>query len=120
METKTVSARVPVKFANELKNWTSANGKTVSEHLVDVFATLDNETFLPKTNEVEVEEETQGILLSLGGGGAIALLTYKGIMALLNEKYPTLSNEDTKLYAIAGASAVGLLGGIGIHKLINN
>ena len=119
MAKTTISARVPVQFKNDFSNWCKSNGTTVSEHLQRVFENVDTNTFLPKSESVVVDKETRGTLLSLGGGSAIAILVYKGIVALLTDKYPLMEIEQVKLLAVSGAATTGLLGGIGLHKLLN-
>lgn len=119
MVTKTISARVPVKFHEEFTNWAKANDTTVSAQMQRMFEVVSTDTFFPDVDSVKVDKETRGTLLSLGGGSTVALLVYKGLIALLTDKYPLKDPNELKMYAIAGASTVGLLSGIGIHKLMN-
>ena len=118
MSKTTISARVPVQFKTDFNNWCKANNTTISEHLQSVFENVDTKTYLPKADAVNVEPDVKKTLMSLGGGSMIAYFVYKGIVTMLTDKYPMIEKEDIKLYAISGAATVGLLGGIGINKLM--
>ncbi len=119
MPKTTISARVPVQFKTDFNNWCKANDTTISEHLQSVFENVDTKTYVPKADAVNVDGEMKHTLVALGGGTMIAYFVYKGIVRMLTDKYPMIEKEDIKLYALAGATTVGLLGGIGVNKLIN-
>lgn len=119
MEKAVISARVPVKLKTDLTNYCKGNGTTVSEYIQSMFENVDRDTFLRKADATVVDNETRGTLLALGGGSAIAILVYKGVMALLTDKYPLMDETEAKALSVGAAGVVGILGGIGIHKLIN-
>lgn len=118
METKTISARVPLKFANEFSDWAKANNSTVSAEIQKMFEKVDQKNYLMKTDSTFIDESTKDFLLTLAGGSTIAILVYKAIATILADKYPMMDSDEIKAYAIAGAAASGLLGGIGINKLL--
>ena len=118
MEKAVISARVPVKFKEDFVNWAKANNTTVSEHIQNLFENVDGD-FIPKADSVKIDNSLRDMLLAVGGGSAIAVLVYKAIVAILTDKYPLMSKDDIEMYAIGGAVFSGILGGIGVNKLIN-
>lgn len=113
LNTKVISARVPIEFANNLTDYCSRQGITISKYLQDGFSSTpaDGANF----DKISVPDDTIEFLTSVAGGGACAVLGYKGIKWALEGKY----DEDTvNMLAFVGAAAVGLLSALGIKKLL--
>lgn len=115
----TISARVPVIFASDFKAWAKANNTTVSEQMQRIFTDVDTTTFLPKAEQVKIPTEDKHILTTVLGGGAMGLLIYKAISAILTENYPTMNIDKHKMISMGGATAGAILSGLGLHKLLN-
>ena len=115
----TISARVPVAFANDFKAWAKVNNTTVSEQMQRIFTDVDTNTFLPKVEQINIDDEDKHLLTSVLGGGAMGLLIYKAISAILTEYYPTMDLDKHKMISMGGAAAGAILSGIGLHKIMN-
>jgi len=115
VKTKTLSARVPAALADEFGNWCKAHNTTVSEQIQSLF----NRVKMPADKDmIVVDKQTNDWLFTLAGGSAVAVLVYKAIVSVLTDKYPMMSIEDIKLYALGGAVMTGILGGVGINQLL--
>lgn len=113
METKVISARVPVEFANNLTDYCSRQGISVSKYLQDGFSSTPSQG--ANFDKISVPDDTAEFLASITGGGVCAVLGYKGIKWALKDKYDA---ETIDMLAFVGAAAIGLLSALGIKKAL--
>lgn len=111
--TKVISARVPVEFANNLTDYCNRQGISVSKYLQDGFSSTPSEG--ANFDKIDVPDDTVSFLTSVAGGGAAAVLSYKGIKWALEDKY---DKQTVEFCSWIGAVAVGLLSAYGIKKLL--
>jgi len=113
VNTKVISARVPIKFADELQSFCSKQGISVSQYLQNGFT--NNPADGANFDKIEVDLDLEKVLLSAAGGGALGILTYKGAKYALKNR---VSDDDLDLYAGIAGVVVGLLSVWGIAKLM--
>lgn len=113
METKVISARVPLEFANNLQDYCNRQGITISKYLQDGFSSTPSDG--AQFGKIDVPADTKETLLATGGGSAIGILTYKGAKYALKGK---VDDEELEIYSAIAGVAVGLLSAWGISKLI--
>lgn len=116
LNTKVISARVPIKFADELTAYCNSKGISVSQYIQEGFSTnpADGANF----DKIEVDIDLKKTLLSAAGGGTLGLLTYKGTKWALKNHSQITDDDDIELYSGIAGVVVGLLAVWGIAKLM--
>lgn len=115
LNTKVISARVPIKFADELTAYCNSKGISVSRYLQEGFS--NNPADGVNFDKIEVDIDLKKTLLAAAGGGALGILTYKGAKWALKNHSQITDNDDIDLYAGIAGVVVGLLSVWGIAKL---
>lgn len=111
MESKVISARVPLDVALAFEKACKQRGTSKSKYLTEIMSTPNYE--VRKLNKGGQIDTTYGLpegvseILSGAGGLLVGTLVFKSIKLGLQGK-PQYSEEDINLYAILGAVAVGL------------
>lgn len=111
METKVLSVRVPVQFANDLQSYCKRSNTTVSEYMQKGFTTVG----MTQLDEISIPNDTQNTLLGLTGGSAIGILAYKGVKGALGNKY---TEEQVEVYSTLAGICAGIISMVGIVKLM--
>lgn len=111
METKVLSVRVPVKFATDLQGYCKRSNITVSEYMQKGFTTVG----MTQLDDISINTEVEDMILSVTGGSAVGILTYKGVKGALSDKY---TDEQKEMYATIAGIATGLMSMVGIAKFI--
>jgi len=112
MKTKVISTRVPEAFAKELSAYCRHNGMTISEYMQQGFSKVG----MTELGEIKIESDTKEMLVSLGVGSMIGILSYKGVYGVLTQKGYT--KEQAEFFALLSAITCSLLSGYGVNKLM--
>lgn len=115
LNTKVISARVPIKFADELTAYCSNKGISVSRYLQEGFS--NNPADGVNFDKIEVDMDLKKTLLAAAGGGAVGLLSYKGVKWAL-KNHSQVDEDDIDLYAGLAGVVIGLLSVYGLAKLM--
>lgn len=114
VNTKVISARVPIKFADELTTYCNNKGISVSRYLQEGFS--QNPSDGVNFDKIEVQDvDLKKTLVAAAGGGALGILGYKGVKYALKDRVP---EEDIDLYAGIAGVVIGLLSVWGIAKIM--
>lgn len=116
METKVISARVPLDIANMFENACKQKGITKSKYLGEILTTpLPVTATMAAGGETDIPDEVNQFI-SLVGGAGIGLLVYKLMQAGLPDERFSKAEKDA--YSAVLAIAAGFISGYGINKLI--
>jgi hypothetical protein len=118
IETKTISARVPVAMHNEIKNYCDVKGISVSDLLRTNYGKADNPGMF---DAPDPDANTAKYLISVAGGGLAGVLVYKGVKGILTQK-GYFKDDDVKMemVSIAAAVAACLIAGYSLMKAMKS
>lgn len=71
---------------------------------------------MTELGEIRMESDTKEMLLSLGVGSTVGILSYKGVYGVLTKKGYT--KEKAEFFALLSAITCSLLSGYGVNKLM--
>lgn len=119
MESKVISARVPIDVAEMFEKSRKIKGLTKSKYMVELMSTPSLPTYKVGGQILSTEEMPDELseVLSAVGGIAIGTMIYKLLIVYLPKDRFTA--EEIKGYAMIGGVACGLASAYGINKMIN-
>lgn len=117
METKVISARVPVDVAKMFENACKQRGLSKSKYLGEIITTplpVATST-MAAGGEIEIPDDVADAIAVVGGAG-VGLLVYKALKTSLpDDKFTSAEKE---IYSSILAIGAAFLSGYGIHKLV--
>ena len=117
VSTKVLSARVTPDVYGAWQSMAKSKNMSVSECLRDAVTVVDKRSVLKAQDGIEVPDDLNRVLASIGGGGVTSILLYKGIRVTL-EKNTTLNNDEIEAVSFILAMAGGLIVGTGLYKAL--
>jgi hypothetical protein len=115
-KTKVLSTRVTPDVFDAIHRMAKTNKMSVSDYLGNVATSRLPAVPVNAVDKVEVPEELTTTLKAFGGGFVLGAVTYKILKANLPKDRYTKAQID--MYSFIGAFSVGILGAIGIAKMI--
>ena len=107
-----MSVRVPSVFAKELASHCKHSNITVSEYMQKGFTKVG----MMELDEITISKDTKEMLVALGIGSGVGILTYKAVYGTLIKKGYT--KQKAEIFAVMSGITSGLLSGYGVDKLI--
>jgi hypothetical protein len=119
METKVISARVPVDVANMVENACKQSGMSKSAYIIELVTKPSTKVMKQGGNVVEsihVPDELNEMLSAVGGVG-VGVLVYKILQVYLpKDKF---TEEDRKTISLLGAVGAGMVGFLAMNKALS-
>lgn len=122
LNTKVLSARVQPDVYTAWQRLAKSKNMSVSECLRDAVTMVDGNSILKKQDKIQVPEELENIVLSIGGGGLAAILIYKGIRITLDENKHShgLNTSEIEAVSLMIALSGAVLLGTGMYKALKS
>ena len=117
MKTKSITVRVPVQMANEIKSYCETRNMTQSDFVRSKFENVGQVTVYEEGGKIDTS--TSQMLISVAGGSLAGVLVYKAVKGKLEaHESGVYTDEKIEVLSVVSGVASALLVGFGLTKLI--